>query len=158
MVEISPENLVALESRYRATAKIVLAQIVFTVILTTAICLFAPTATNAISQQTLTTLWVAIIFLAIGAFVLRRTFFRWNRLKDITTLKGIAGLLATLQNNAIILAVFATLLTAIGCVITILSGETFEAIRTEIVALIVFLISFPRKSVWSKIVASMEKV
>jgi len=88
MVEISPENLVALESRYRATAKIVLAQIVFTVILTTAICLFAPTATNAISQQTLTTLWVAIIFLAIGAFVLRRTFFRWNRLKDINNVSS----------------------------------------------------------------------
>ena len=89
---------------------------------------------------------------------MRRMFFRWDRLKDITTLKGVDGLLVTLQNNAIILAVFATLLTTVGCVITVLSGETFEAMRAEIVALIVFLINFPRKSVWTKIVASMEKV
>jgi len=158
MEEISPENLVALESRYRATAIIVSAQIVFTIILTIAVWLLAPTAATPISQQTLTTLWAAIIFLAVGAFVLRRMFFRWERLKDITTLRGISGLLKTLQNNAIILAVFATLLTIVGCAITFLSGETFEAVRAEIVALIVFLINFPRKSVWKKIVAGLEKV
>ncbi len=158
MEEISPENLAALESRYRATAITVLGQIIFTIILTISVLLFAPTATNSILQQTLITLWTAIIFLAVGAFVLRRMFFRWDRLKDITTLKGISGLLGTLQNNAIVLAVFATLLTVVGCVITILSGATFEAIRAEIVSLIVFLINFPRKSVWSRIVASMEKV
>ena len=158
MEEISPENLVALESRYRATAIIVSAQIVFTIILTIAVWLLAPTAATPISQQTLTTLWAAIIFLAVGAFVLRRMFFRWERLKDITTLRGISGLLKTLQNNAIILAVFATLLTIVGCAITFLSGETFEAIRAEIVALIEFVINFPRKSVWEKVVEKMQEV
>ncbi len=63
--------------------------------------------------------------------------------------KGIGGLLKTLQNNAIILAVFATLLTVVGCVIAVLSGETFEAVQAEIVALIVFLINYARKEfVW----------
>jgi len=158
MEEISPENLSALESSYRVTAVTVSGQIIFTILLTIAVWLFAPTATNSISQRTLMTLWAAIIFLAVGAFVLRRMFFRWDRLKDITMLKGIDGLLRTLQNNAIILAVFATLLSVVGCAITVLSGETFESIRAEIVALIVFLINFPRKSVWSKIVTGMEKV
>ena len=157
---IFPENLAALEIRYRTTATIVLGQIIFTIILTIAVLLFIPktTETNAISQQTLTTLWAAIMFLAVGAFVLRRMFFRWDRLKDITILKGAAGLLRTLQNNAIILAVFATLLTIVGCVITVLSGEMFDVIRAEIVALIVFVINFPRKAVWSKIVTDMEKI
>jgi hypothetical protein len=73
-------------------------------------------------------------------------------------LKGVAGLLGTLQNTAIILSVFATLIAIVGCVITFLTGESFETLRAGIVALIVFLINFPRKSVWEKIVAGMEKV
>ena len=158
MEEISPENLAALESRYRATAIIISAQILFTIILTAAVWLLAPATENFISQQNLTTLWIAIIFLAVGAFVLRRVFFRWDRLKDVALLKGVSGLLVTLQINAIILAVFATLLPIVGCVITVLSGSTFEIIRAEIVALIVFWINFPRKSVWRKIVALMGKV
>ena len=158
MEEISPENLVELEKRYRTTALIIAAQIAFTIILIAAFWLLAPTAQYSISQQTLTTLWVAIIFLAIGAFVLRRTFFRWDRFKDITVLKGISGLLRTLQANAIILGVFAALLAIVGCIITFLTGETFEMLRAGIVALIVFLINFPRRSVWEKIVAGMEKV
>ncbi len=159
MEEISPENLLALESRYRATWMIIAAQIAFTIILTVVVWLFAPAVqSSTISQQTLTTLWAAIIFLAVGAFVLRRVFFRWDRIKDVTVLKGVSGLLKTLQINAIILAVFATLLPIVGAVITVLNGSTFEIIRAEIVALIVFLINFPRKPVWKKIVAAMEKV
>jgi hypothetical protein len=158
MKDISPENLDALDSRYRTTAIVILAQIAFTIVLTVAVCLFAPASGNSITQQTLTTLWVVIIFLAIGAFVLRRMFFRWDRLKDITLLKGISGLLGTLQSNAVLLGIMATLLAIVGSVITILNGETFEAIRAAIVALIVFAINFPRKSVWEKIVAGMEKV
>lgn len=158
MEEISLANRVQLESRYRTTAIIIAAQIAFTIILIAVVWLFSTKRENTISQQTLTTLWVAIIFLAIGAFVLRRLFFRWDRFKDITLLKGISGLLIMLQTNAIILGTFAALLAVVGCVITFLTGETFEMLRAGVVALIVFLINFPRKSVWEKIVAGMEKV
>jgi hypothetical protein len=73
-------------------------------------------------------------------------------------LKGVSGLLKTLQINAIILGAFAALLAIVGCVITFLTGEIFEMLRAGVVALIVFFINFPRKSVWKKIVAGMEKV
>ena len=158
MEVISAETLAELEKRYRTAAIIVSAQIVFTITLTVAVWLFAPMAASSITQQSLMTLWAAIIFLAVGAFVLRRMFFRWNRLKDIAVLKGVAGLIKTLQANAVLLGFLATLLTIVGCVITILSGETFEAIRAEIVALIVFVINFPRKTVWEKVVEKMQEV
>lgn len=158
MEEISPENLAALKNRYRTTAIIISAQIALTIVLSAVFWQLAPATEKSISQQTLATLWTVIIFLAVGAFVLRRVFFRWERLKDITLLKGISGLLRTLQINAIILALFATLLPVVGGVITVLSGSPFEIIRAEIVALIVFWINFPRKSVWGKIVALMGKV
>lgn len=158
MEEISPENSAALESRYRTARIIISAQIALTMILIVSVWFFVPPANYQTSPQTLTTLRVLILFLAVGAFVLRRTFFRWERLKDITRLKGIAGLLKTLQKTAVILAFQAMLLAGIGCLITVLTGETFEMLRAGIVALIVFLINFPRRTVWKKIVAGMEKV
>ena len=158
MEGISPENYQALASRYRATAIIIARQIFFSIILSIAVWFFAPKAENSISQQTLRTLWALMIFLALGAFLLRRLFFRWDRLKDVTLLRGVAGLLKTLQTNAVILGFFAVSLIVVGCAITILSGENFELLRAGIVALILFLINFPRRSVWEKIVAGMEKV
>jgi hypothetical protein len=89
---------------------------------------------------------------------LRRTFFRWDRFKDITVLKGVSGLLKTLQTQAIILGALAMMPAIVGSVITGLTGEKFEVIRAGIVSLIVFLINFPRKPVWEKIVVGMEKV
>ena len=157
MEDISPEDRASLETRYRTTAIIVSAQIAFTIVLTVVFLLLAPTTENSISQQTLMTLWAAIIFLAVGAFVLRRVFFRWERLKAVTLLKGVSGLLKTLQVNAIILAIFATLLPIVGCLIAVLSGSGFDIIRAEIVALIVFWLNFPRKAVWAKIVALTGK-
>lgn len=158
MKEISPENFAELEKRYRLTAIIVSAQIALTIVLIAAAWFFVADSKTSVSQQTLTTLWIAIIFVAIGAFVLRRMFFRWDRLKNVTLLKGISGLLATLQNTAIILGCLAEAIAVIGFVIAFLSGEKFEMLRAGIAALIVFLINFPRKSVWGKIVAGMEKV
>jgi len=158
MEGISSENHAALDSRYRQTVTLVAGQIVFTIILAAAVWMFAPKPVNSISQQTLRTLWVLIIFLALGAFFLRRMFFRWDKLKDVMLLRGIPGLLNKLHTNAVILSIFATLLAVVGCVITILNGENFEMLRALIVALIVFAINFPRRAVWEKIVAGMEKV
>lgn len=158
MEEISPENLAELEKRYRTTAIIVSAQIFFAIVLIITAQFFTFDPNPSISQQTLTTLWIAIIFIAIGAFVLRRMFFRWDRLKDVTLLKGISGLLKTLQLTAIILGCLAETIAVAGFVITVLSGEKFEMLRAGITAIIVFLINFPRKSVWRKIVEGMEKI
>jgi len=158
MEEISPENFAELEGRYRVTAIIVSAQILLTIVLIAAAWFFAADYEVSVSPQTLTTLWIAIIFVAIGAFVLRRMFFRWDRLKDVTLLKGVSGLLATLQFTAIILGCLAGTMAIIGFAIAVLSGEKLEMLRAGIASLIVFLINFPRKSVWGKIVAGMEKI
>ncbi len=159
MEGISPENHAVLKNRYRAACVLIIRQIVFSASLIALVWYFAPKlSSDSISQQTLTTLWVLIIFLALAAFILRRAFFRWDRLKDIALLKGIPNLLKTLQTNAVILSIFATLITFVGCAITVLSGENFQMLRAGVVALIVFLINFPRRRVWEKIVAGMEKV
>lgn len=158
MNNTEPVNRADLASRYRTTVFIIAGQIILTVISFAAVWLLAPKPATAVTRQTLTTLWAAVIFLAVGALVLRRMFFRWDRLKDITILRGMSGLLRKLQVNAIILASFAAVLSFVGCAIFFLTGEIVDMARAGTVALIVYFINFPRRAMWEKIVAVMEKV
>lgn len=155
MDETAPENL--LEKRYRTTATIYFAQIFSTVVIIFAAFILAKTE-NAADSNVLMPLWVAIVFTAIAAFVLRRVLTRWERLRDVKLLKGFAGLFATLQTNSIILGAMAEAIAVLGLVIAFLSGNKFDALRAGTVALVVFLMNFPRKSVWEKIAAGLEKV
>lgn len=158
MEAASPENFAELERRYRTTTIVVAAQILLAVVLIIVSLFISPNAENTISGETLRTLWIILIFIAVGTFILRRMFFRWDRLRDIALLKGIKGLLRTLQSNAIILAVLAELVVLVGFVISFLSGERFDTLRAGIVALVLLAINFPRKSVWEKIVTNLQEV
>ncbi len=158
METVSPENLADLETRYRTTVIIFAAQILSSVILTLVALFLAPKTNDSISPDLLRTLWIVIIFIAVGTFILRRFFLRWDRLRDIALLKGIKGLLKTLQTNAIILSVFVETIVIIGLIVTFLSGDKYEILRAGFVALILFAINFPRKKVWEKIVLGLQEI
>ena len=100
---------------------------------------------------TVTALWTAVIFIAVGSFLLRRTYFNWEKLKNTALLRG------QLQSNAIILSAIGETIAIIGIVITAFTGDKFDMLRAGIIALIVCLINFPRLGVWEKIAANMEK-
>ena len=116
----------------------------------------AQTSDNSITNQSLTTLWVAVLFIAVGAFVIRRLIFSWERLKNTALLKGVKGLIQTLQINSIILGVIAEIVAIMGFLIATLSGNKWEMFRAGAISLVVFMANFPRKSVWEKIVANLE--
>lgn len=159
MTELSADNLTELEKRYRITAFLVSAQIAAVFILTAvAFLTIKPEIAPRISENTRMTLWVAALFVALGTFVMRRLFYRWDRLRDITLLKGITGLLKTLSINSIFLAAMTEFVAIIGFVIAFLTGEPFEMLRSAIIAPVVFLINFPRKKVWVKIVENLDSV
>ena len=158
MEEVSPENLAELETRYRTTVTIFAAQILSAIFLTIIALFLTPNADQSFSPDLLRTLWIVIIFIAVGTFILRRFFLRWDRLRDIALLKGIKGLLKTLQTNAIILSVFAETIVIIGLIVTFLSGDKYEILRAGFVALILFAINFPRKKVWEKIVIGLQEI
>ena len=152
----SSENLPELEKRYRTTVLIVLAQIFFVLILIAASFLLALRVETTL--QDYTTLWVGVLFIAVGSFILRRMFFTWERLKTVAILKGVSGVLGTLQRNSIILSVFGLLVGIFGYLISLFSGSGFDMLRAGAIALVVFLINFPRKKVWKTIVSNLEKV
>ena len=114
MTEISPENRSELEKRYRTTVFVIVFQIFTVIALIIAAWFVAQTSENSITNQSLTTLWVAVLFIAVGAFVIRRLIFSWERLKNTALLKGITGLIQTLQINSIILGVIAEIVAIHG--------------------------------------------
>jgi hypothetical protein len=154
----SAEIQAELEKRYQATAFVIAGQIALTIIFIIVAWIVAPSSQNLISSNNLMPFWIGALFIAIGTFVLRRVLFRWDRLRDIVLLKGVSGLLQNLQKNAILLGAMAELIALIGFVITFLSGNPYEMLRAGAIALVVFLINFPRKSVWKKIVANLESI
>lgn len=158
MPEISPENRRELEKRYRTTVLVIVFQI-FTVIALIVVAWFlAQSSESLITNQSLMTLWAAVLFIAIGAFAVRRLIFSWERLKNNAILKGVKGLIQTLQINSIFLGVIAEIVGVLGFLIAVLSGNKWEMFRAGAIALVVFLANFPRKSTWEKIVANLEKI
>ncbi len=158
MTEISPENRSELERRYRTTVFVYVFQIFTVIALIAAAWFIAQTSENSITDQSLTTLWAAVLFIAIGAFVLRRLIFNWERLKNTALLKGTKGLIQKLQINSIFLGVIGEIVAIFGFLIAVLSGNKWEMFRAGAIALVVFLANFPRKSTWKKIVANLEKI
>ncbi len=68
MNKITAENLAEIEKRYRLTATIVLTQISTTIILIVVGWFYAASSENAASPDSLTALWIAVIFIAVGTF------------------------------------------------------------------------------------------
>lgn len=158
MMEISPEIRLELEKRYRIASFVVIAQILVTIILIAAAWLIAQSSENDITSNSIFTLWITILFVALGSFLLRRTLFSWGRLNNIAILKGVPGLLQTLQTNAVLLGSLGEIIAVIGFLVAVLSGNKWEMFRAGAVAMIVFLANFPRKSVWEKIVANAKTI
>ncbi|MEP7038782.1 MAG: hypothetical protein ABI891_10580 [Acidobacteriota bacterium] len=117
---------------------------------------YAANLENAAAPDFLLMLWIAVIFIAVGTFFIRRTLNRRERLKNIAITKGISGLLVTPQTNSIIIGALAEVIAVIGFLITVLGGVKFNVFRAGAVALLIFLINFPRKAVWKKIVENLE--
>ena len=156
MEEISAENLARLEKRYKLTLFLVAAQIlsVFVFLAVTALL----TSNVHFLERDFTTLWLVILFLAASTFILRRQLFGWERLKNKALLKGVSGLISTLQMNTLVLACFAEIILIIGFIIALENASFFDMVRAAAIALIVFGLNFPRLSIWKKIVAALEKV
>lgn len=158
MNQISEQNQKELDNRYKTTAIIVGVQIFSTILLIIIAWFLAARTDNSITQEAASALWIMVLFIAIGTFVMRRFLFSWERLKSVALLKGIRKLISTLQTNTIILCAFAEIIAIIGFLVATLNGNKYEMFRAGAVALIVFLMNFPRKSIWEKVVVNLEKV
>ena len=157
MIQITAENQTLLEKQYRAALTGVIVQFGLTVLLMAAAWIVPMRSGKEISASTFTTVWSLILFVALGAFLLRRILFKWEKLKNIAVLKGVGGVLAALRNYAYFLGLLGLLTAIAGFVLTYLIGDPWQMTRAGLVAAVVFAAGFPRKTIWQKIVANLEK-
>lgn len=158
MSEISIANSAILARKYKSASIILATQILFSLGLIAAGWFVSANVENSISEQSLMSLRIGVIFIAITTFALRRMLFRWDRFKNIAILKGVTGVLNSLLANAIILGTLAEIIAVIGFLIAVLGGIKTEMFTFGAVALVLFLINFPRKGIWEKIVSNLEKI
>lgn len=96
-------------------------------------------------------LWIAILVFGLGAFVLRRTRFSTMRLKDIAALRGTSGLLRTLQDTTIQLALIGAAIALMGFVWAMLTRDWTNMLRAGGVSVIVLIYGYPLRSAWEKV-------
>src|SRR6185503_14075904 len=118
-----------LERRHRSAAMVVAGFLVLDIVLL-AIAFFAVNSIFRPGDPSLIMgLWIAILVFGLGAFVLRRTKFAAMRLKDIAALKGISGLLQTLQHTTVQVASIGGAIALMGFMVTILTGDWTNMLR-----------------------------
>jgi len=100
-------------------------------------------------------LWIAVLVFGLGAFVIRRTKFAPMRLKDVAALKGVSGLLKTLQDTTIQIACIGGAIALMGFMITIRTGDWTDMLRAVGVSAIVLFYGFPFRSAWERVVRQL---
>lgn len=96
-------------------------------------------------------LWIAILVFGLGAFVLRRTRFSAMRLKDIAALRGTSGLLKTLQDTTIQLALIGGAIALMGFAWAMLTRDWTNMLRAGGVSVIVLIYGYPLRGAWEKV-------
>lgn len=102
-------------------------------------------------------LWITILIFGLGSFVLRRARFQTMRLQDIAALRGLSGLLATLQGTTIQIAFIGGAIALMGFIVMIMTGNKYDMLRAGGVAIIVLLYSYPQRSTWQRVLRAAEQ-
>jgi hypothetical protein len=156
MPTTTPTIAAELNRRHRATALTLNALLVLTVVLAGVAFVGHDLLYRPGSPNTVFGLRIAILMFAIGAIVLRRTRFQAARLQDIAGLRGISGLLATLQNTTLQVACLALAIALMGFIGTILTNEPWEMLRATAIAIVLYIYCYPKKRAWERVVHGIE--
>jgi len=145
--------------RHRVAAMLTRALIALTVaLIAVAFTGRTPVAGSGVPDPTLViALRITIVVLGIGAVTLRRTRFAAMRLQDIAALRGISGLLTTLQNTTIQVAVIAGIISMLGFLLMMLTGDPSNMVFIGVAALAVLIYAYPRRAAWQKVVHGIQQ-
>ena len=144
-----------LDNRHRAATAVVFAFLTLDVVLL-CIAYFAGTKIFRPADPKIAVgLWLVILICGLGVFVLRRTRFSPMRLQDLTAVKGISALLATLQGTTIQIASVAGAIGLMGFIITMITGDWSNMLRAAGVSVIVLIYCYPFKSAWERMVRQL---
>jgi len=146
-----------LSRRYKSTATVVKGLITLTLALVAIIVLLGRSVVQK-DNATFDNTWrITVVILGFCAIALRRTRFASMRLQDIAALRGISGLLATLQKTTVQVAILGGAITIVGVVVSILTGYVSYTLLSAVITLAVLIYCYPRKSAWQRVVQGIEQ-
>lgn len=148
----SPEVQAELTRRHKAAATTVVGLMVATVLLSIVAFLSKPYLREQSNPPLEFAVQIVILVLGIGAVIWRRTKLATMRLQDIVGLAGPSGLLKTLEKTTLQMALLGAGIALVGFVATLAMGSEGYTYWAGVIALVVFLYSYPRKSFWVRVV------
>src|SRR5437763_8663549 len=157
MAQTSESIQAELARRHRTAAMVVGAFLGLTIALVGIAFFNAESLKRGGDQNLAMALWITILIFGLGSFVLRRTRFQIMRLRDIAALRGVSGLLATLQGTIIQIAFIGLTIALMGFIVTIITGQYGDMLRAGGVAAIVLISAYPQRSAWQRLVRAIEK-
>ncbi|MBA2732014.1 MAG: hypothetical protein H0U54_03870 [Acidobacteria bacterium] len=157
MVQTSESTQAELTRRHRTAAMVVGALLGLTVALIVIGFVSSESLHRPGDPSLAMALWIAILIFGLGSFALRRTRFQTMRLRDIASLRGISGLLATLQGTTIQVAFIGGAIALMGFVVMIMTGNKYDMLRAGGVAIIVLLYAYPQRPAWQRLVQAIEQ-
>jgi Na+-translocating ferredoxin:NAD+ oxidoreductase RnfD subunit len=146
-----------LERSHAAAARVVSLVFMLTLVLAALALFLAPRLKLGANPVNANTLLFIILFLGLGSVVFRRTKFSPMRLQDIAALRGVRGLLDTLQRTTIYVALIGGLIALLGFAFALLTGDGTNMLYPGVIAVAVLLYSYPRRAAWSAVVKALAQ-
>ncbi|HUQ34611.1 MAG TPA: hypothetical protein VM095_21005 [Pyrinomonadaceae bacterium] len=157
MAQTSESIQTELTRRHRMAAMVVGAMLGLTIALA-ATAFFSSESLHRPGDPSLAmALWITILIFGLGSFVLRRTRFQQARLQDIAALRGVSGMLASLQSTTIQIAFIGGAIALMGFMVTIMTGRYGDMLRAGGVAAIVLIAAFPQRAAWQRLVKLVDQ-
>jgi len=147
----SPEVQAELTRRHKAAATTVVGLMVATVLLSIVAFLSKPYLREQANPPLEFALQIVILVLGLGAVIWRRTKLATMRLQDIVGLAGPSGLLKALEKTTLQIALLGAGIALAGFIGTLAMGSEGYTYWAGVIALVVFLYSYPRKSFWRRV-------
>jgi hypothetical protein len=144
----SPEAQAELARRHKSTVTTVLGLLVASILLCVVAFLGRPYFQFQANPPLDIAVRISILVLGLGAVAWRRTKFQPMRLQDIVGLAGVTGLLKTLEKTTVQIALLGALITLIGFISTLVTGNDWYTYWAAAIAVIVFVYCYPTKSSW----------
>ena len=148
--QLSSNTQAELLRRQRTTALVIRLLLVLTVALSVAAFLARSHLRQHDNQTLDMALRITILIFGLGSVVLRRTRFSAMRLQDIAALRGIPGLLATLQKTTFQVALLGFVVAVFGFTATVMTGNDFYSYGAGFVGIVVLLYCYPTRSSWQQ--------
>ncbi|HKS30713.1 MAG TPA: hypothetical protein VJS44_23120 [Pyrinomonadaceae bacterium] len=100
---------------------------------------------------------IGIVVMGIGAVTLRRTRFAAMRLQDVAAVRGISGMLATLQNTTVQVAALGGFISILGFFLMMLTVDPSNMVFIGIAALAVLIYAYPRRAAWQRVLHGIQQ-